>query len=592
MLDDPLIGRQLANFQIERTLGRGGMAQVYYGQDIKLQRPVAIKVIDARYRGNPAYAQRFVREAQAIARWRHEHIIQIHYADDQDGLYYFVMEYIDGQDLGQLIAQYGTQNELIPQLEVLRIGRAIASALDYAHQRGVIHRDVKPSNVLIAHDGRVVLADFGLAMDTEQGSMGEVFGSAHYVAPEQARHSAHAVPPSDLYSLGIILYEMLTGQVPFDDPSSTAVAIQHLTQPPPPPRELNPKLNEATEAVLLKALDKSPGQRYQSGAALMDALDKALSMDPSALVEEVEPPPTLPELLLTPEAVPERSLAATPPSFAEGSVLNESEERVLNAGEEPALSINEGPAKTQRMTGPPPAIASAATRNRPVYLGAGVGLILILVTGCLVLSVTFWWLRSPNQNRVAENASQASSTAPPVLSPTDTLIAGTGDNSSLVTETPSSIAVPPAEPSPPASPAGYDFLIAKRGEDSLFVVNLSPTSLPLAPLRLGNDKGSIKGTDWGVPTLENGACVAAWKSEGKPSRPEVSCSEVGQSLSFRGKDRFWGETIEVYYGEQLIGVCPKDQETCTFNTASTFSPPVENNNEGGDENNEKKDKKD
>jgi len=218
MLDDPLIGRQLANFQVERALGRGGMAQVYYGHDVKLQRPVAIKVIDARYRGNPTYAQRFVREAQAIAKWRHEHIIQIHYADDQDGLYYFVMEYIDGQDLGQLIAQYAGPGELVPQPEVLRIGRAIASALDYAHQRGVIHRDVKPSNVLIAQDSRVVLADFGLAMDAEQGSMGEVFGSAHYVAPEQARHSADAVPQSDLYSLGIILYEMLTGKVPFNDP--------------------------------------------------------------------------------------------------------------------------------------------------------------------------------------------------------------------------------------------------------------------------------------------------------------------------------------------------------------------------------------
>ncbi|MEW5956893.1 MAG: serine/threonine-protein kinase [Chloroflexota bacterium] len=286
MIDDPLLGRQLANFRIERPLGRGGMAQVYYGWDVKLQRPVALKVIDARYRGNPAYAERFVREAQAIAQWRHEHIVQIHYADDEEGLYYFVMEYIDGQDLAQLMAQYTSQGELVPQAEVVRIGRATASALDYAHQQGMIHRDVKPSNVMVARDGRVVLTDFGLVMDIEQGSSGESFGSARYMAPEQARSSAQAVPQSDLYALGVILYELLTGAVPFDDPSSTAVVVQHLTVPPPPPREINPDLNEDTERVLLKALSKSPEQRYQTGHELMHALEKALpSRRPAATVE-------------------------------------------------------------------------------------------------------------------------------------------------------------------------------------------------------------------------------------------------------------------------------------------------------------------
>lgn len=287
-MNDPLLGRQLANFRLERTIGRGGMAQVYYGYDVKLKRPVAVKVIDARHRGKPAYARRFVREAQAIARWRHEHVIQIYYADDKDGLYYFAMEYIDGQDLGQLLAQ-GAKGKLLSQAEVLRIGQAIASALDYAHERGVIHRDVKPSNVLLAKDGRVVLADFGLALDVEQGSVGEVFGSANYLAPEQARHSAKAVPQSDLYSLGVILYEMLTGRTPFNDPSPTTVAVQHLTLPPPPPRQINPQLNKAAEVVLLKALSKSPAERYQTGRQLMDALSKALSARPSAPIHRAKP---------------------------------------------------------------------------------------------------------------------------------------------------------------------------------------------------------------------------------------------------------------------------------------------------------------
>lgn len=281
MTDDPLIGRQLANFRVERAIGRGGMAQVYYGQDIKLKRPVAIKVIDVRHRDKPAYAKRFVREAQTIAKWRHEHIIQIYYANNKADLYYFVMEYIDGQDLSQIIAKYKTRGKLMPQAEVLRIGRAVASALDYAHQKGIVHRDVKPPNVIVAKNGRVVLTDFGLALDIEQGSLGEVFGSANYVAPEQARHSADAVPQSDLYSLGVMLYEMLTGRVPFEDPSATTVAIQHLTVPPPPPRKLNPKLDKATEAVLLKALSKAPNKRYQSGAELMNALANSLGASAS-----------------------------------------------------------------------------------------------------------------------------------------------------------------------------------------------------------------------------------------------------------------------------------------------------------------------
>ncbi|MBN1311176.1 MAG: protein kinase [Anaerolineae bacterium] len=276
MNQDPLIGYQLANFRIDRVLGRGGMAQVYYGWDVRLQRPVAIKVIDARYRNNPAYAERFVREAQAIAAWRHENIVQIYYADDQEGLYYFVMEYIEGMNLDTLMQRYAAQSQGIPYPELLRIGWAIAGALDYAHERGVIHRDVKPSNVMVANDGRIVLTDFGIAMDVEQGSLGEVIGSPHYTAPEQARRSADAVPQSDIYSLGIILYRMLTGRVPFDDPSPSALALQHLTMPPPSPRSINPQMNAETEFVLLKALSKSPAERFQSGRQLMQALERAV----------------------------------------------------------------------------------------------------------------------------------------------------------------------------------------------------------------------------------------------------------------------------------------------------------------------------
>jgi len=276
-MNDPLIGQQLANFRVEYLLGSGGMAQVYYGQDIKLQRPVAIKVIDTHFRDNPSYAQRFIKEARVMAKWRHENIIQIYYADDQGGLYFYVMEYIDGQDLASFMAYYAEEGELMPVSDLLRVGRSIANALDYAHVQGVVHRDIKPSNVMVAKDGRVVLGDFGMALDVRDGSLGDAFGTPHYISPEQARRSADAIPQSDLYSFGVILYEILTGVVPFNDPSPASVALQHITNPPPAPRSINPDLPMEVEAVLLKALEKNPKDRFQTGAKLMDALEKALS---------------------------------------------------------------------------------------------------------------------------------------------------------------------------------------------------------------------------------------------------------------------------------------------------------------------------
>ena len=164
-MKDPIIGKQLANFRVERLLGQGGMATVYYGQDINLQRPVAIKVIDQRYRNDPVYTTRFINEARMMAKWRHENLIQIYYAGNEQGYLYYVMEYVDGDDLSTIMSAYAEENAQMPNEDVLRIGNAIASALDYAHSQGVIHRDVKPSNILIAKkDGRVLLGDFGMAL--------------------------------------------------------------------------------------------------------------------------------------------------------------------------------------------------------------------------------------------------------------------------------------------------------------------------------------------------------------------------------------------------------------------------------------------
>lgn len=269
MTTDGLIGRQLGNFRIDRLLGEGGMARVYYGWDVSLDRPVAVKVVDAR--AGAQKARRFIQEARTIARWRHPHIIQIYYAAEQDDVFYFVMEYVDGMDLAEHLAAQSTP---LPYDEVLRIGQAVAEALDYAHTHGVIHRDVKPANILLAQDGRVMLTDFGLVLDA--GSTDEGGGTPHYMAPEQVRQGAQIVPQTDIYALGVMLFEMLTGHLPFDDPLGSAVALQQVTQPPPSPCQFRPELGQTVESVLLRTLAKNPADRYENGRSLLADLAQAL----------------------------------------------------------------------------------------------------------------------------------------------------------------------------------------------------------------------------------------------------------------------------------------------------------------------------
>ena len=298
---DTLIGKQLNNFRIDRLLGRGGMAQVYYGMDLGLNRPVAIKVIDERWREDAQFTARFISEAQTIATWRHDNIIQVYYAANEADLYYFVMEYIDGDDLTDYMLIGHTNGESIPYEKVISILRATASGLDYAHSKGVIHRDVKPSNIMLGKDDRVVLMDFGLALDIQKGTIGDSFGTPHYIAPEQARDASTATAQSDQYALGVIAYEMLAGQVPFDNPSAMNVALMHMTDDPPKPSTLNPNLTPDVENVLLKVLSKQPNQRFPSCQAFVETLEHAIAGRPT-LIDDVSPA-QINKILISPPTV-------------------------------------------------------------------------------------------------------------------------------------------------------------------------------------------------------------------------------------------------------------------------------------------------
>jgi serine/threonine-protein kinase len=285
---------QFANYRLDHLIGSGGFARVYKGWDAEKDIQVAIKIVDANFPDSEfAFATEFLEHTSALTSWRHKNIIRIHRAGFDDNYLYLVMEYIDGIDLADVIERYGEDGELVPHDDVVQVARSVTLALDYAHRRNILHLDIKPSNILMERSGRVVLTDFNLPIGQKKEDAGLIFGSAHYMAPEHSQGVDKATSLSDLYSLGVILYEMLTGTVPFDDPSPVTVALQHINLAPPSPRKINPNLNPATEAVLLKALSKTPAERYQTGEQLISALEEALAfqLTTPAEIRPLPPPP-------------------------------------------------------------------------------------------------------------------------------------------------------------------------------------------------------------------------------------------------------------------------------------------------------------
>lgn len=261
-------------YQVIGPLGAGGMAQVFRGYDPVLEREVAIKVV-SRGQYDPAFNERFRREARAIAALRHPNIIQVYDYGEHESSHYMVMELVRGTDLGRHILSLRSQNKQPSPGEVQAIIDQVAAGLDYAHAHHIIHRDVKPSNILLSDDGTVVLTDFGLVLRVAPGSeptMGQTVGTPEYVAPEQVMDGAFATPRSDIYSLGVVLYLMVTGSLPFQSDSPIKTALKHINDAPPPPRQINPELSPGVEAVILKAMAKESGERYASAGEMARAL--------------------------------------------------------------------------------------------------------------------------------------------------------------------------------------------------------------------------------------------------------------------------------------------------------------------------------
>lgn len=258
-------------YRVLERLGAGGMADVWLAEDSHLHRRVALKVLHRRFAQDREFVERFRREAEHAAGLSHPNVVAVYDRGEYDGTYYIAMQYLEGPTLKRLI-----DNGLTPQQSVPLI-RQVLEAARFAHRNGVVHRDLKPQNVIVDPDGKAVVTDFGIARAgiSEITQTGSVMGTPHYLSPEQAQ-GQEVTAVSDLYSIGVMLYEALTGRVPFEGESAVAVAMKQVSQQPLRPSSVNPSVSSALDGVAMRALEKDPGQRFQSADAFIAALDAAM----------------------------------------------------------------------------------------------------------------------------------------------------------------------------------------------------------------------------------------------------------------------------------------------------------------------------
>ncbi len=287
-----LEGKILGNrYEIIEKVGNGGMATVYKATDLVLKRYVAVKILRDEFTTDEEFIKRFETEAQSAARLVHANIVSIFDVGVDNGIYYIVMELIQGKTLKEIIVEEGGP---LPWKWSVNVAIQIASALEMAHKNNIIHRDIKPHNIIITEDGVAKVTDFGIAKAVSNSTItafGTTIGSVHYFSPEHAR-GGYTDAKSDIYSLGVVMYEMVTGKVPFDADTPVSVALKHMQEDPVPPIELNPHLPEAVNKIILKALKKDPMLRYQTATELLQDLKMALKNPSGDFVDDADFDPT------------------------------------------------------------------------------------------------------------------------------------------------------------------------------------------------------------------------------------------------------------------------------------------------------------
>jgi formylglycine-generating enzyme required for sulfatase activity/predicted Ser/Thr protein kinase len=423
------VPEKLGKYKIIEEVGRGGFAAVYKAVDTTLDRTVALKVLAPHLLWDPTFVQRFQQEAKVAANLDHSNIVTIYEVGQIEGVYFIAMQFLEGRTLSQILGAGGP----LPVSRVQAIIEQIASALDYAHARGLVHRDIKPSNVMVADDGRATLTDFGLVKageGTHLTASGVVFGTPEYMSPEQAEGKVLDAR-SDIYSLGVVLYEMLAGRAPFVADTTPAVMYKHVHEPPPL-EELPSDLPQGVVAVVEKALAKKQEERYRSAGEMAQALKQAIEAG-----VEVTPAPPQPEVPVPPP------------------VMKPAEEKGVPPPVEPVAVVKEEP---QPPIAPP---AAKAVPKRALRVGALVagGLVLVALVACIAVLAIIWPWPTPTP--------EPSTTAPvvrvtppaPTVTPTTMPIPPT-DTSVPLTDTPPS--VPPTD-TPPASAPSLDMVHVPAG---------------------------------------------------------------------------------------------------------------------------------
>jgi serine/threonine-protein kinase len=469
-----LVGQQLGRYLVQEEIGRGGMARVFRAQDTLLQRTVALKVLAPQLAVDPEFARRFEREAVTAANLRHPNIVTIFDVGEHNSLRYIAMEYVRGRSLHAILEERGA----LGLGYAVGIVAPVAAALDYAHSQGAVHRDVKPHNIMIDSDGRVLLTDFGIAQAPESSAgerltrTGIFMGTPEYISPEQA--SAQRVDGrSDLYSLGIATYEIITGKVPFSG-ATPQLIVAHAQNTPPPPSRVDPSQPHELDVVMARILAKRPEQRFASGAAFVEALrivarkHAVATATPAQLAALMQPrdssagqstvslgrgqtprgplpaPPATPN---EPKAPPPARSRADEPTVAGPPPLR---------ADPPARSA---PQRAEPAPSRPPARASARppiappqrVPPRPAAQRVPWALALPILGGALVLGFILWLSRigeatPPAPTRVPPPTG-AAQTAPATLMPTIT-----PSPTALPTLTPTNVQLPTAEPLPTSAP--------------------------------------------------------------------------------------------------------------------------------------------
>ena len=392
-----LEGKTLGRYELYQLVGRGGMADVYKGYDVHFDREVAVKVFK---REDEEMLRRFIREARLMASFQNEHLVPIYdagqYQEDYDTRYYIVMPFMEGGTLRTRIRQ-----SPLSLVESCRALNDIADALDYIHRQGIVHRDIKASNVLLDAQGKYYLSDFGIARiatdATQLTTTGNVLGTVDYIAPELFQDNHRADARSDLYSLGVLLFEMVTGQLPFAAENQLALVSMHINKQPPSPRSISQDISPQIEHVILKALEKRPEQRYGSASELADAFCLAVT---ASSHNQLVLPPVLPPI------------SANPAAFRSSPMASRTESPLFA----PPRPTNQPQYKSQEGVVPPMSVRPRANGRRIMFAFAMALAAFLLVIGAVTL--LFFTQTNSGESSTPGSATQTQTTPGATLSPT------------------------------------------------------------------------------------------------------------------------------------------------------------------------------